>query len=160
MKHFIARNNTVEYSELAVLSASQGEKLTCEELKSRIDACAKDMHFTWEVVARGNVEMLKITRRAKQVEDEETHDLEMAMNNFLAWIDKTELPTKKNECIDSKVEKEAKEMIDVLLSDRQFEENRFPIVRNLRDDIMIGVGGFSNPVMRHILTLAKKAYDK
>ncbi len=160
MKHFIAKMNTVEYSELAVLSDSQSEKLTCSKLSNRIDGLAKGLHVEWEVVIRDNAELLMLTRKAKRVEDAELHDLEMAMNNFLSSVDKMELPTKKNECIDSKVEKEAKKMIDALLSDEDFSENRFPIARKLDNNIMIGIGGFSNPVMRHILTLAKKAYDK
>lgn len=160
MKHFVARNNSVEYSELAMLSDSQSEKLTSSQLKERIDKVAKELNVQWDVVVRDNVELLMLTRKAKKVEDAETHDLEMAMTNFLSWVDKQELPTKKNECVDSKVEKEAKKMIDALLSDEDFSENRFPIARKLDNNIMIGIGGFSNPVMRHILELAKQAYDK
>lgn len=111
------------YSALTVLSTSQAEKLACEELIKQIDNMSVDLGVEWAVEIHGNYEVLVVSRTTfSPIEEEMLSDLEKTAHEFLANVDKLELPEDKKEpecpahAVDSEEERKL-EFVKELLHD-------------------------------------------
>lgn len=115
------------YTALIVLTDSQAQKLANESLLKQIDNVAIDLAVEWAVEVSGNYEILAISRTTfSPIEEEMLKDIEKTAHEFLANVDKMELPKPEPECpsheSDSKEkvqdeEKKAKQFIHELLND-------------------------------------------
>lgn len=87
------------YTALIVLTDSQAQKLANESLLKQIDNVAIDLAVEWAVEVSGNYEILAISRTTFfPIEEEMLKDIEKTAHEFLANVDKMELPKPEPEC--------------------------------------------------------------
>jgi hypothetical protein len=87
------------YTALIVLTDSQAQKLASESLLKQIDNVAIDLAVEWAVEVSGNYEILAISRTTfSPIEEEMLKDIEKTAHEFLANVDKMELPKPEPEC--------------------------------------------------------------
>ena len=118
------------HAECIVLTNSQYEKLTCDELAKRVDGLAKDFHVDWSIECNGNVSVINITRTTTAtIDDAFCHELEMDATNFMSAIDKMELSKPEPECPshDNADETDAEKLafVDSLIEDEESIRKNF-----------------------------------
>ena len=118
------------HAECIVLTNSQYEKLTCDELAKRVDGLAKDFHVDWSIECNGNVSVINITRTTTAtIDDAFCHELEMDATNFMSAIDKMELSKPEPECPshDNADETDAENLafVDSLIEDEESIRKNF-----------------------------------
>ena len=110
------------HAECIVLTNSQYDKLTCDELAKRVDNLAKDYHVDWAIDCNKNANIINITRTTTEVIDDAfCHQLEMDATNFMSAIDNMEMPKPEPECpsheSDGEEETTTKQFVEKLLHD-------------------------------------------
>lgn len=101
------------HAECIVLTNSQYDKLTCDELAKRVDGIAKDFHVDWSIECNGNVNIINITRTTTAtIDDAFCHKLEMDATNFMSAIDKLELSKPEPECPAHAVDSEEEQKLE------------------------------------------------
>lgn len=113
-------------AELIVLTNSQYEKLTCDDLAKRVDGLAKDFHVDWSIECNKNANIINVTRTTSDVVDDAfCHQLEIDATNFMSSIDNMELPKPEPECPshEDNEEMSVTDFVNTLLSDLKLPEN-------------------------------------
>lgn len=101
------------YTALIVLTDSQAQKLANESLLKQIDNVAIDLAVEWAVEVSGNYEVLAISRTTfSPIEEEMLKDIEKTAHEFLANVDKMELPKPEPECPAHSVDSEEEQKLE------------------------------------------------
>lgn len=101
------------YTALIVLTDSQAQKLASENLLKQIDNVAIDLAVEWAVEVSGKYEILAISRTTfSPIEEEMLKDIEKTAHEFLANVDKLELPKPEPTCLADESEDEKKKSQD------------------------------------------------
>lgn len=97
-KRFQMRAEGINVSAIVVLTPSEQETLECKDLEKSINNIATDLHVAWAVEINGNVATATISKQfGPVVGDQQTHEVEMAANNFMSGIRKLEIPCFKKD---------------------------------------------------------------
>lgn len=95
-KRFQMRAEGINISAIVVLTPSEQETLECKDLEKSINNIATDLHVAWAVEINGNIATATISKQyGPVVGDEQSHEVEMAANNFMSGIRKLEIPLAK-----------------------------------------------------------------
>lgn len=131
------------YTALIVLTDSQAQKLASESLLKQIDNVAIDLAVEWAVEISGNYEVLVVSRTTfSPIEEEMLKDIEKTAHEFLANVDKLELPKPEPECPSHAVDVE--------------EESVLEFVKKLLHDINLPNGDEDHVVGAQILEFGPK----
>lgn len=113
-KRFQAIQNGVIVSAIIVLTPTEQEKLECKDLENAINEMANKLNVKWAVEINGNVATATISRQyGPVVGDAQSHEIEMAANNFMRGIEHLSLPCEDKKCLDEDL---SEDMSDVVIT--------------------------------------------
>ena len=173
----ILDEKTMECTVLVVLTNSEVDILECPDLRSRIDAIAKDLHVRWAIETNGNVTHAAISKVLGPIgTSQEAHALEIKTTNFMSAVDKLTLPAfdegncpthePANEdaeviaenlkfCKDVRKDMDDVDNIHVAIAELVVEDPNGDLIPPL----LMSAGRISGPLLKELLDLYIEKYD-